>query len=494
VINRLPWFTADDPPDVQKLLANYSIQPVEGRRTVVMGLSQLPDQGFKVLLRIIANEPSDSVRWEMVRVIESSEDAAHKVAARGVAVVPDSPPLLALAGWAWFEVDQAKSTNFFQKGFDQWKLSPHDATPEETSMLLEPLYQGDVLLKRYDAAADVLRAEVRTPGDNVDLLLFRLFALHAEHGPLRGYDEDRILAGTNLDSPLLLLCQSEIDERLMMPEQAKALRAKALAATTNDFSAAHDVAVILVEGDWSDLAAEQLRAIINTPPAANAAAPEMLAEAHFELAEIHARDGEDEQAARDQQAAIDLMSPQDMAVLAAANAAAGDGANVGGQLVFVNQRWSELKAARAKNDVKTAQEKLDALVKLNPQNADIVQDIVPMLTAAGRDADARALFDRVYVPLRADVDADPANPMYQNNLAWFCSQSNQRLEEADALARQAVSAMPHEASFIDTLAFCEYRLGRASEAVRLETIALSLDPKDIVMIQSLDRYRAAVGR
>jgi len=501
VILQLPWYTADDPPAVKQLMADYGSQSVDKRCAVVDQLGNMPDGGFRVLFRIIANEPSDEVRWAIVAEIEAREEPAQKVAARSVPASADSPPLLALAGWAWFDFDPNKGLDYYQRSFDQLKRSPQAAADDPDSPMLGPLgplYVADVALHHYDQAADVLRVQlhqfkvVPPRNSHYEDLLFRLFALHADYGPLTGYADDCALAGDKLNEPLFLYCRSRIAQRMMQPEQASALRTKALAAAAGDLDVAEDTAVMLTDYGWDDLATQQWMAIENTLAGGNGPNGDDLSDAHFALAAILARDGDDKQAADEGQTGLDLLSPQARQALETPNAA--------GSLtmtpepmdnILIDQRWWALKAARGENNAKKVAENLDALVKANPNSTDIVQDAVQQLTAAGRPAEAQAMFNRLYVKMRSAVDADPGCAMYMNNLAWFCAQSGQRLEEADTLARRAVAAMPNEASYIDTLAYCEYKLHRPAEAVRLETIALSIDRNSFVMIEALDRYRAA---
>jgi tetratricopeptide (TPR) repeat protein len=290
-----------------------------------------------------------------------------------------------------------------------------------------------------------------------------------------------------------MYCQSRIALRLMKPGEAEDLRAKAFAAANASWSIAYDTGETLANRGWTDLAVPQLEAFARLPPGPGGPPPAIVSNARFELASIATRDGDDEQAAADEQAAMNLLSPQEQQSLARVNPGGGPMPPVALDAINSQVHWSRLTAAKKKNDAEAIKTELDHLVALSPTNADVVQDMVPLLKAAGRDGDAQAAFSRVYGTLRPNLDADPGNAMYMNDLAWFCAQCGERLEEADDLARKAVAAAPHEAAFIDTLAFCEYRLNRFEEAVRFETIALSIDKGDFVMLQALERFRAAAA-
>jgi tetratricopeptide (TPR) repeat protein len=85
-----------------------------------------------------------------------------------------------------------------------------------------------------------------------------------------------------------------------------------------------------------------------------------------------------------------------------------------------------------------------------------------------------------------------------NNLAWFyatCEDPKWRDPRA-ALehARRAVELTQwKEAEFIDTLAEANYASGSYQEAVRIQSIALRLDPKNPELQEHMGRYRRAAG-
>jgi len=93
---------------------------------------------------------------------------------------------------------------------------------------------------------------------------------------------------------------------------------------------------------------------------------------------------------------------------------------------------------------------------------------------------------------------NPDDPVSHNNLAWLLATSE------DAQFRDPKRALEHaqkavaldgwkEASFIDTLAEALFANGKYDEAVRTQTQALKIDPKNAEYQGHMARYRKAAG-
>src|SRR5207237_765540 len=115
--------------------------------------------------------------------------------------------------------------------------------------------------------------------------------------------------------------------------------------------------------------------------------------------------------------------------------------------------WHHLRAARAKGDKAEVERRLaDLLGPTPPENPDIANDLVPMLRDAGRAAEAKALFDKVYQALTDNPRLPLDHATTKNNLAWLCARCGERKEEALRLAQEATKLVPDNAAFLDTLA------------------------------------------
>jgi tetratricopeptide (TPR) repeat protein len=270
--NLFPWYEPSDPPEIRDLLKDYGALPVypqglgdgNSRLGVINRLSTQGDAGVKAMFRIIIRESTDNARWLLMDHIARSVTPARLAAARALPVDWDSAPLLTLEGWGWFELDMVKSTNYFQRAFDLLRASPQDAG-SDLLFLTGQLYRGDRQLHRNAQAAEVLRMEISQNPRN-DGPIFDLFALHAEAGPLPGYDADLTLAGAKLDSPLLLYCRSRIATRMMDLEQAETYRLQALKAAALSPQVARETAFALTDRGWYDFAEPQLNAFIAMGP------------------------------------------------------------------------------------------------------------------------------------------------------------------------------------------------------------------------------------
>jgi TPR repeat protein len=79
----------------------------------------------------------------------------------------------------------------------------------------------------------------------------------------------------------------------------------------------------------------------------------------------------------------------------------------------------------------------------------------------------------------------------RNDLAWMFAMENTRLDEAEALAREAVAAGPEQANRLDTLAWILHLQGNNDEALPLAEQAVALDPSHSAFVTHLDAIKAA---
>jgi tetratricopeptide (TPR) repeat protein len=111
--------------------------------------------------------------------------------------------------------------------------------------------------------------------------------------------------------------------------------------------------------------------------------------------------------------------------------------------------------------------------------------------AAKTDAQPAALFMLATMDAQ-DGDRDSAEALYrrilkdhpeqadaQNNLAYLLLLRNEKLDEAKALATQAVEQSPDASAFHDTLARIDEKLGMRDESIANFQTALSLDPDNL---------------
>ncbi|MHA2620432.1 MAG: DUF1028 domain-containing protein [bacterium JZ-2024 1] len=87
------------------------------------------------------------------------------------------------------------------------------------------------------------------------------------------------------------------------------------------------------------------------------------------------------------------------------------------------------------------------------------------------------------------------DPQILNSAAWELCTHDLELPRALSLAEQAVVLSNRkDASILDTLAECLFRMGRVDEAIRVEEEALALSPESNYLKTQIKRFRKAKGR
>jgi tetratricopeptide (TPR) repeat protein len=148
-------------------------------------------------------------------------------------------------------------------------------------------------------------------------------------------------------------------------------------------------------------------------------------------------------------------------------------------------------AYHMKGDLGKAQQAFESVLGKNPTTAE-GQRLLADLYAEQK------LFAEAIQHYKEALQMEPQNAESHNNLAWLyatCEDPKWRDPHA-ALehARRAVELTQwKEAGFIDTLAEANYASGSYKEAVRIQSLALQLDPHDPELQQHMARYRKAAG-
>ncbi len=112
----------------------------------------------------------------------------------------------------------------------------------------------------------------------------------------------------------------------------------------------------------------------------------------------------------------------------------------------------------------------DAL-RRDPKNNQLLVQLSMVQDKLGRAADAEAT-------LRTILEQDPDNPTALNNLGYYLAERGERLEEALQLTQRAVNIAPTNGSFLDSLGWVYYQMGRLNEAQRYLEQAINGQPND----------------
>ncbi len=79
----------------------------------------------------------------------------------------------------------------------------------------------------------------------------------------------------------------------------------------------------------------------------------------------------------------------------------------------------------------------------------------------------------------------PDNPIALNNLGYFLLERNEKIAEAFNLIQQAVKIDPTSASYLDSLGWAYFKLGKLSEAEEYLKEAAGLNPTSATILEHL---------
>lgn len=92
--------------------------------------------------------------------------------------------------------------------------------------------------------------------------------------------------------------------------------------------------------------------------------------------------------------------------------------------------------------------------------------------------------------LQRILDRDPNNATALNNFGYFLAERGERLEDALVMVRRAVRTDPKNSSYLDSLGWVYFKLGKFDQAERYLTDALRRDPTSFTLNEHLgDVYR-----
>lgn len=492
ILRELPWHRPGDSPAVKEILAKYGTME-DGQRFIAAGrLASLADnEGHEALLRLAVEEPSDRVRWLVVAILR--EQSTYGPAKQRLQQLDaDSPhsAIVLLAGWGWYQVDTGKSHQLLQKAIEL-EMQNWRQPNAEMLLALNVLAEDALAHSDYARAAELVRKKIHfaDPSESAeDASLdpaMELFALHAQHGPLKGLAQDLAEHRSLLGRREMLYVWAGLLRRWHGPNAGDL----AAAALVVDQPAQHQhlsTGDFLMSCDWNDWAKSEFETAIAQTGDENDLIID--ASACFRLSQLAIARGDDAGAADHMAEAMRLVNAGDDMFLRRRD----QGAEVADNAIQAEIHYRRWRAARAgKPD--EAKKHLDELLRLDPADIEIAIEVVPALAAAGRKADADKVFDAAYALLKKLLDDEPQNPEHMNNLAWLCARCDRHLDQAMDLSNRAVTELPENYAYLDTAAEACFRTGDAKRAVELEEKALGFRPRDDFMLEQLARFRADVN-
>jgi Tfp pilus assembly protein PilF len=481
----LPWDKPDDPAEVKALLVNYGSEDEMGRMRIAAAIFEKgPIGGTAPLLRLVMEDPSEDVCWEIDTLLRYRRDAKSLEQIRQLDPTDARAAALALCGWAWIPKDHPKALALLQRAVESEAKHPSSG---EIDFAFQVLTQNALADQQYDRAAHFRRLQasrMAMSAKSDPTAIYQLFFLHARYGPLAGFAGDLRNFSAYLGYPEVLYALSqiyahhgEIIESFVCAQAAQSasltcgsrITAAAFLADGGSFDSARREAALALNSNDPDTAVYRLQA-------------------RLELAQWAGLNDDDAQAAEHLAAAMELI-----------HQIPADGMRIEqyGRVVEINDvaselAWRSAQIALNNHDDAAAKKNLDKLMQLSPSDPDIVQNAYSLLKSAGRDADAQKLFDASYTQAHQELVQNPDDPVLMNQIAWLCARCDQKLPEAMEMSSRAVAAEPDSAAILDTFAEVNFRAGHADQAVKLETRALQFEPDDAFMAKQLARFRKSL--
>ena len=147
-----------------------------------------------------------------------------------------------------------------------------------------------------------------------------------------------------------------------------------------------------------------------------------------------------------------------------------------------------MSAGRGTEAVEAARKALSLASAEDP--AQTTNALIMLSSAQERAGDTKGAEDT----LRQVLAKDANNPTALNNLGYFLTEHDQKLEEARGMIERAVRAEPQNASFLDSLGWVYYKLGKLKEAERYLSDAARRNPTSATIQEHLGDLFKKLGQ
>jgi tetratricopeptide (TPR) repeat protein len=483
LLMQLPWSLPSDPPNVRQQLENYGQRQVEFRMKIIVTDLARTQGAEPALLRIVKEDPSNVVAWTAVAVLRQFGDDQVLAAERSADLTDAGAPLVALAGSALWTVDHARAVDVLHQAIE---LDAQEPAPDEASMefVYQLLVTDAVQGGHIDQAADLLRRRARRasePGDAADAV-FGLFALYADHGAGSALQEDLQEFSDYLGRPEMMYALGRIYQRGGDQLCGEAIASAAFASSLGSIAGHQRAGDTIDDRAWNREARREYYAVLALSEGLDQTEREFVAmNAHRSLSRIGEIEGDHLSVAEHIEAMIDA----DAQLARRALPQSYEG------LLAQQADWHRLHAARASNDLASADKYLAMLVDQPSADSDAATEVVDYLRHKGQTSQADAYFDRAYEAKRAQMQAYNSNAESMNEVAWLCACCDERIPEALRLAMRAVALAPENYAYLDTAASAQFAAGNIEQAIRLEKRALAMRPNDPFMRRQVNRFEEA---
>ena len=147
-----------------------------------------------------------------------------------------------------------------------------------------------------------------------------------------------------------------------------------------------------------------------------------------------------------------------------------------------------MSAGRGAEAVEAARKALSLASAEDP--AQTTNALIMLSSAQERAGDTKG----AEATLRQVLAKDSNNPTALNNLGYFLTEHDQQLEEARVMIERAVRAEPQNASFLDSLGWVHYKLGKLKEAERYLSDAARRNPTSATIQEHLGDLFQKLGQ
>jgi len=154
----------------------------------------------------------------------------------------------------------------------------------------------------------------------------------------------------------------------------------------------------------------------------------------------------------------------------------------------VIHRLRALAAINAK-DFEAAERAVRLALVASPGATRVAEDLVPLLEQAGRKEQADKLFVDLHRAYSEWTATYPGCGLLHNNLAWMSARCGRHLGKSLRHAARAIELAPNNASYLDTVAECHFRLGDRETAIGYSRRAVELRPGSESLKSQLHRFQ-----
>lgn len=487
VLEELPWaIENEDDADAVELLRNFANESEQQRRNTLNALSFLgAKKNLQPLLRIARFFPSEEIAFVAVGAIELTAtrtfdaDDTKQIARQTLELKlkPSRPALAQLLAWAQEATGSGDASATLEK-----------AVALETERLAkrnEVSGEGDEWLRKLKERLAVMRLAEGKAADCA-----HLFAELAKSSPDNSAYElrlCRLLLDANRPKELLAAFESfkprAKEDRILLYAQAAAHRA------LNQADEARKAAdAVFARAASPALHLETAEALITIGQR------DWAMREYERLMQESAEDGRTHHTALLQLARLASESNQFERATELFNNAAKLSERLGDNFHFsmtaddfkLLAKTAEIRLLASQGETDNLKPLLDELAAASPSDFDVAIEVCNVLTEHKRP-EAAAVSKTIADRLSAEAEETTAE--FSNNLAWFLARTNQRLDEALKLAERAVKLEPDMYAYLDTLAEVHFRLGNVDKAIRVQTRAAQLAPKDPHILSQLRRFK-----